>query len=439
MKVLKFGGTSLANANCFERVLSICRSENANIIVVSAVSGITNMLVEIISKREKDEIEAVKHIIHDMTDIFADIISDAFTNIELIEKCNMVLFDRLDIVLKEISRSNFNADLVLAQGELITSEILNIYFKYSGYDTELIFAGDIIKIGLDGEPREKLIKGLAQKKFKEGRTYLTQGFICENEIKEICTLGRGGSDLTASIIGAAVEADEIQIWTDISGLHNNDPRYVSDTLPVNELSYNEAAELAYFGAKILHPICILPARKNNIPVHLKNTLKPQEAGTVINSDINNIGIKSIAAKDDITIIKIKSARMLMSHGFLKRIFEVFDDFKTSVDVITTSEVAVSLTIDNTWYLNSIVEELSLIGEVEVIKNQTIICIVGEGLISDANSIQKILSALSDIPLQMVSIGGSKINVSIVTDSIYKKMVLNELHERLMKENYVTQY
>jgi aspartate kinase len=438
MKVLKFGGTSLANAQRFESVLEICMNEKPTFIVVSAVAGVTNKLVEIVELLKADNQKEVRYLVDEITDIFIDIISESFLDFDFVEKSQLVLA-RYIIELKKCIKSKIIIEnQILSCGELITSELLNLYFRYKNYSVELVAAEKIILLNKLGEPDEKLISSQIEKiiKGKSESIFLTQGFLCSDYLGNICTLGRGGSDLTASLIGSAINASEIQIWTDISGLQNNDPRYVNETFPIPELSYNEAAELAYFGAKILHPVCVLPAKNEDIPVRLKNTLKPFEKGTLINSNTKQKGIKSIAAKDGITIIKIKSARMLMSHGFLKRIFEIFDQFSTSVDVITTSEVAVSLTIDNLKNIDLIIDQLNTLGETEIIRNQIIICIVGEGLVTDSKSIRKILEAISDIPVQMVSLGGSKINVTVVVDSIYKNIILNELHERLMRISYV---
>jgi len=437
-KVLKFGGTSLANAQRFETVVEICKKEQPKFVVVSAVAGITNMLVTIVESLKNNDKEYAKHVLHEISEIFVDIISECFYDIDYINKSQLILANHYSVLNEQLNKTSFDENIILVQGELITSKILHLYFGYRNFPVLLIDAQSIISVDKFGNPEEKLIaEKIAEQTSKfPNQVFLTQGFICSDNFGNICTLGRGGSDLTASLVGAAINASSIQIWTDISGLHNNDPRFVDETFPLEELSFNEAAELAYFGAKILHPVCILPAKEKNIPVFLKNTLKPNETGTIITSRTNQNGIKAIAAKDDITIIKIKSARMLMSHGFLKRIFEIFDAHKISVDVITTSEVAVSLTVDYKGDLSPLSDELRQLGEVEVVYDQVIICIVGEGLIFDGKSVRKILESISDIPIQMISLGGSKINVTLVTDALYKKMILNELHTRLMKISYV---
>jgi len=295
----------------------------------------------------------------------------------------------------------------------------------------LLPALNFMRVDANGEPdsyyiKENLLRELD--KFQDTNLFITQGYICRNLYGEIDNLKRGGSDYSASLIGVAVGAEEIQIWTDISGFHNNDPRYVSNTHSVPQLTFDEAAELAYFGAKILHPATVQPAKLANIPVRLKNTMKPEDEGTLISSKASGEGIKSVAAKDPITSIKIKSGRMLLAHGFLRKVFEVFERYKTSIDMITTSEVAVSVTIDNTTYLNEIVEELKEYGIVETTSDQTIICIVGENIIEQKGFIDKIFDALKQFNIKMISYGGSRHNISVLVDSKDKKDALISLNE-----------
>jgi aspartate kinase len=288
-----------------------------------------------------------------------------------------------------------------------------------------------MRIDTNGEPdnyyiKENLIREL--EKYSEKKLFITQGYICRNLYGEIDNLKRGGSDYTASLIGVAVDAEEIQIWTDISGFHNNDPRYVENTFPIEQLSFDEAAELAYFGAKILHPSSVLPAKLANIPVRLKNTMKPRDSGTTISGDANGKGIKAIAAKDGITAIKIKSGRMLLAYGFLRKVFEVFERFKTPIDMITTSEVAVSVTIDDTTYLSEITDELKYYGAVEVDADQSIICVVGENLIEQKGAISKVLEALKHFNIRMISYGGSRHSISILVSANDKNDALISLNE-----------
>ncbi len=260
--------------------------------------------------------------------------------------------------------------------------------------------------------------------------FITQGFICINPRNEIDNLKRGGSDYSASLIGAAVQASVVEIWTDIDGVHNNDPRIVQNTKPIAELSFDEAAELAYFGAKILHPSTVLPAKLKNIPVLLKNTINPTGKGTLISNKISGTGIKAIAAKDSVTVIKIKSGRMLLAYGFLRKVFEIFEKYKTPIDVITTSEVAISLTIDKEDYLAQIVDELKVLGAVEVDKNQTIVCIVGNMIAEEKGHALEVMQALDNISVRMISYGGSRHNMSIVIDSNNKEKALRSLHKNL---------
>jgi aspartate kinase len=292
-----------------------------------------------------------------------------------------------------------------------------------------------MRIDKDGEPdyfyiRENLQRELD--KISNRKLIITQGFICRNSYGEVDNLKRGGSDYSASIIGAAILADEIQIWTDISGFHNNDPRFVEKTSVIRELSFDEAAELAYFGAKILHPSSVNPAREKGIPVRLKNTMEPDDEGTIISSSYISKGYKAVAAKDGITAVKIKSDRMLLAHGFLRKIFEVFEVYKTSIDMITTSEVAVSLTIDNTTQLDSIVKELQEFGQVEVDHGQTIICIVGDFIAEKSGTTLEIFNAMKGIPIRMISYGGSRHNVSLLIESKYKTEALKSLSKYLFK-------
>ncbi|MGZ3901998.1 MAG: aspartate kinase, partial [Bacteroidia bacterium] len=322
---------------------------------------------------------------------------------------------------------------VLAQGELLSTAMFHYYLEEIGVRSVLLPALNFMRIEANDEPDLAYIEKncLAElKKYPGENLFITQGYICRNAFGEIDNLKRGGSDYTASLIGAAIRSPEVQIWTDIDGMHNNDPRIVNKTHPIHQLSFDEAAELAYFGAKILHPTCILPAQKRNVPVRLKNTLQPEAEGTIIANLNTTEGIKAVAAKDGITALSIKSERMLLAHGFLRAVFEVFERHKTSIDMITTSEVAVSLTIDNNSHLAEIVKELKEIAQVEVEENQTIICIVGQLPKNKAGYGYKVLEALKDIPLRMVSYGGSANNISVLVNSNLKKDALMALNKGL---------
>jgi aspartate kinase len=323
---------------------------------------------------------------------------------------------------------------LLAQGELISTELFYQHLQERRISARLLPALYFMSIDENDEPElEKISERL--KPLVSSLTnidiVITQGYICRNNRNEIDNLKRGGSDYTASLIGAAIRAEEIQIWTDIDGMHNNDPRIVKKTIPISELTFDEASELAYFGAKILHPSTIVPAQKYNVPVRLKNTMDEKAPGTIITGKGSSVGsFKAIAAKDAITAINIRSSRMLMAYGFLRRVFEVFENHKTSIDMITTSEVAVSLTIDNDSNLPSIENELKKFGTIEVDKDQTIICIVGQKITEQKAVLKKIFDALSDVPVRMVSCGGSTNNVSVLVEKQYKEKALNALNEGL---------
>ncbi|MCA1756430.1 MAG: aspartate kinase [Bacteroidales bacterium] len=326
---------------------------------------------------------------------------------------------------------------ILAAGEMLSTELFHLYARSQGADATLVSALNFMRIDKDGEPDAFYIHENLEREMKsleDKILIITQGYICRNAFGEIDNLKRGGSDYTATLIGAAIKVSEVQIWTDINGVHNNDPRYVRNTQVIRHLSYDEAAELAYFGAKILHPSSVLPVRALNIPVILKNTMEPSDRGTIIGPESKSTGYKAVAGKDGITVIRIKSDRMLLAYGFLRKIFEVFELFRTPIDMITTSEVAVSLTIDDTGRLEEIREELALLGRVEVDHNQSIICIVGNFIAETAGTTPEIFNALSGIPLRMISYGGSRHNVSVVVDSNMKTKALNRLGSTLFKEN-----
>ena len=323
---------------------------------------------------------------------------------------------------------------LLAQGELISTALFSLLMQESGFNTLLLPALDFMKIDGDKLPDSFYIKDKLNallKSHPKADYYITQGFICRNEEGEIDNLQRGGSDYTATLIGAAINSEEVQIWTDIDGFHNNDPRYVENTQKVDTLSFNEASELAYFGAKILHPQTVLPAMMNDIPVRLKNTMNPPDPGTLITSRSKTKGIKAVAAKDGITAIKIRSGRMLNAYGFTKNIFEIFEFFKTSIDMITTSEVAVSLTIDDPKHLDEIVAELKEYGKVEIDRNQTIVCIVGNMIAEEKGFAAKVFTALEDIPIRMISYGGSRNNISVLVNTNDKKATLQALSNKLL--------
>ncbi|MGV3539472.1 MAG: aspartate kinase, partial [Rufibacter sp.] len=336
----------------------------------------------------------------------------------------------------EVAYSAVTEKIILAQGELLSTQLFQIFQEENGTASVLLPALEFMRLTPDDEPdqayiREKLQQQLAQ--YPDTKLFITQGYICRNARHEVDNLKRGGSDYSASLIGAAVRAQEIQIWTDIDGMHNNDPRVVKNTYPIAELSFDEAAELAYFGAKILHPSSILPAQQQNIPVRLLNTMQPEAAGTIISSRRTGHQFKAVAAKDGITAIKIKSSRMLLAYGFLRSVFEVFERYKTPIDMITTSEVAVSLTIDNPAFLPEITENLQRFGTVEIDTDLTIVCVVGDFMEDKPGGCLKVVQALRNIPIRMISYGGSKNNISLLVNTSYKEEALISINEGVFQE------
>jgi aspartate kinase len=420
-----------------KQVSDIILDGEPKIVVLSAVSGTTNALVEIGEKIGANLQDEAKKLIEKLEASYYVIIEDLYQKQESKDRAKEIILEHFNFMKSFVVKvyNVFQERTLLAQGELISTKLFHIFLLENNVNAVLLPALDFMRIDIDEEPdmpyiREHAAKELAKQPGAE--IYITQGFICRNSFGEIDNLKRGGSDYTASIIGNAINASEIQIWTDIDGMHNNDPRVVEKTKPVAKLNFDEAAELAYFGAKILHPQSIRPAAQANIPVKLLNTMEPSAKGTTIYKDSDTEGdkIKAIAAKDGIVAIKIKSARMLLAYGFLRSVFEVFERYKTPIDMITTSEVAVSLTIDKLTHLDQIIEELEGFGNVEVDKNQTIICIVGNMINEEEGMAAKIFTTLKNVPLRMISYGGSKNNVSILVDSTYKNKALNELNNGL---------
>jgi aspartate kinase len=439
MIVLKFGGTSVGSVENFRKVARIVSSvEGSKIVVLSAMSGVTNTLVAISNYLYSGEAVQAQSLIEELNVKYNRVAEELLETEGLRQRARKLLDDHMDLLLR-ISSEPFTAiqeRVVLAQGELISTNLFHLYLKESGHDNRLLNALDFMRTDPNGEPQLDFIaKELDRslENLESNATCITQGFICRNSEGQIANLKRGGSDYSASLIGAALEADQIQIWTDIDGMHNNDPRYVEKTHSVAEMSFDEAAELAYFGAKILHPQSIIPAREKNIPVLLKNTFRPEAPGTLIHQGAPVRDIRAIAAKDDITAIKIKSYRMLMAYGFLKKVFEVFEKHKTSIDMITTSEVAVSLTIDDTSHLSEIKRGLKGFGTIEVDSELSIICIAGDIAQNKKGITAAIFGSLKDIPIRMISYGGSNYNLSFLVKTTDKVAVLNLLNEGLFKE------
>jgi aspartate kinase len=424
---MKFGGTSAGSPERIRSIANLVNDGNRKIVVLSAMSGTTNALVKI-SDLYYAESKDVNAEIDRLEDKYNTVVNELYRTEKYKNKGRELVKDRFDLL-----RSPLPECTILAQGELLSTGLIHLYCEESGINSVLLPALNFMRIDKNGEPdsyyiKEQICREL--KSYPEIKLFITQGFICRDANGAINNLKRGGSDYSASLIGKAIDAEEIQIWTDIDGFHNNDPRFVENTKAIRELSFDEAAELAYFGAKILHPASVWPAQEANIPLLLKNTMEPQAPGTVISSKTKEEGIKAIAAKDDITAIKIKSGRMLMAYGFLRKVFEVFESYQTPIDMITTSEIAVSLTIDNTRHLDRIAQELKLYGKVEIDRNMTIICIVGNNIMNSKDSISKVFEALDKVPVRMVSYGGSRHNISILTDSEHKAEALNQLSRYL---------
>jgi len=436
MKVMKFGGTSVGKPHRMKEVAElITSSEEPKIVILSALSGTTNALVEISTLLATNERSSAREKIDALEAYYQQFITELLTEGIVLEKAKKVLaehFEFLSIILKISYSEALNKD-ILAQGELLSTKLFCLYLEEKQLDHRLIPALDFMTLDNQDEPQVGTIKvKLSQilQKHKETGIFVTQGYITRNAKGEVDNLKRGGSDYSASLIAAAINASVCEIWTDIDGMHNNDPRVVENTRPIEQLSFEEAAELAYFGAKILHPASIWPAQFYNVPVRLLNTMDPSAKGTLITQEAGSTGVKAVAAKDNITAIKIKSTRMLLAYGFLRKVFEVFEKYRTSIDMITTSEVAVSVTIDNDIYINEITKELEAFGTVEIDTNQTIVSIVGNEITETKDIMRKLFEAVNAIPVRMVSYGGSRHNISLLIARNYKEQTLQVLNSGL---------
>jgi aspartate kinase len=435
MKVLKFGGTSVGSAERMHALVQLINDGVPKIVVLSAMSGTTNSLVEISNALYAKDNNKAAQLITTLENKYKEVIAQLYKTADALKKGEELIHSHFDH-LRSFTMDMFTENeerAILAQGELLSTALFHYYLEEIKIDSVLLPALNFMRIDANEEPDMKYIEENAKAeldKHKGHTLFITQGYICRNSFGEIDNLKRGGSDYTATIIGAAIKADEIQIWTDIDGMHNNDPRIVDKTHPIAELSFDEAAELAYFGAKILHPTCILPAQMKNIPVRLLNTMQPEAKGTVITSKTSGDSIKAVAAKDGITAINIKSGRMLLAYGFLRSVFEIFERYKTPIDMITTSEVAVSLTIDNIKNLDAIIKELKEFCTVEIDSDLTIVCIVGSFTAEKEGYALKIFEALKNIPIRMISYGGSENNVSVLVDTKLKKDALVALNKGL---------
>jgi aspartate kinase len=433
---MKFGGTSVGKPERMHQVSQlITKDSEPTIVVLSALSGTTNSLVGISDALAKLDKQGAITIIDTLEKHYRSFIIDLLKSDELRAKANAIIDEHFEFlkITQRISLSDaLNRD-ILAQGELMSTKLFSLYLEQENIEHALIPALEFMRLDANDEPdlaviKEKITEVLAAHPTK--KLFITQGYICRNAKGEVDNLKRGGSDYTASLIAAAVKASVCEIWTDIDGMHNNDPRVVDKTVAIEQLSFDEAAELAYFGAKILHPTCIWPAQQENVPVKLLNTMQPNAAGTVIKKEAGTVGVKAVAAKDGIIAVKIKSSRMLLAYGFLRKIFEVFEKYKTPIDMITTSEVAVSVTIDNDEHLTEIINELSNFGSIEVEKEQTIVSIVGNEIAKTDSILKNLFVAINEVPVTMVSYGGSPHNISLLLPSAYKTKTLQLVNKGL---------
>lgn len=436
MKVTKFGGTSVGTPARMKDVASlITKSGEPTMVVLSAMSGTTNALVEIANYYYKKNPDGALEAVSQLEKKYNSYLDELYSTDECKEKIKEFFLKEFDL-LRSFTQANFSTfeeKVILAQGEIISTNMMTAYLQEQGVKTILLSAFDFIRTDRNSEPDIPFIKEHIRQIMKDNegfQIYLTQGFICKNAYDDIDNLQRGGSDYTACLIGAALKCEEIQIWTDIDGMHNNDPRIVDDTKAVHQLNFEEAAELAYFGAKILHPTCILPAKFAGVPVRLLNTMEPDAPGTIIDNVVLRGSIKAVAAKDNITAIKIKSSRMLLASGFLCKVFEIFRDYNTPIDMITTSEVGVSVSIDNDTHLTQIVDELKKLGSVTVDTNMCIICVVGDLDWKNVGFESLATEAMKDIPVRMISYGGSNYNISYLISESDKKRALQSLSKYL---------
>ena len=432
MIVMKFGGTSVGSPERMKHVASLITNSGKPVFVVlSAMSGTTNSLIEISDYLYKKNPEGANDVINRLEKAYMKHVEELYSTEKWKNETKIFLqneFNYLRSFTKDLFTS-FEEKSIVAQGEIMSTNMVTNYLKECGYNAVLLSALDFMRTDKNSEPDSSYIKDKLQNLLEQNpgqQVYITQGFICRNAYGEIDNLQRGGSDYTASLIGAAVNASEIQIWTDIDGMHDNDPRVVDKTSPVRQLHFEEAAELAYFGAKILHPTCIQPAKYANIPVRLLNTMEPTAPGTLISNDTEKGKIKAVAAKDNITAIKIKSSRMLLAHGFLRKVFEIFESYQTPIDMVCTSEVGVSMSIDNTKHLNEIVNDLKKYGTVTVDHDMCIVCVVGDLEWENVGFEAKALDAMREIPVRMISFGGSNYNISFLIRESDKKQALQSL-------------
>lgn len=438
MKVMKFGGTSVGTPERMKAVASMVSESGEQVfIVLSAMSGTTNSLVEISNYLYKKNSDGANDVINNLERKYMEHVEELYSTDEYKQRTKEFLaseFNYLRSFTKDLFTS-FEEKNIVAQGEIMSTNMVANYLEEQGVKVCLLSALDFMRTDKNAEPDSQYIKeklGAIMKENEGYQIYITQGFICRNAYGEVDNLLRGGSDFTASLIGAALPAEEIQIWTDIDGMHNNDPRFVEGTDAIRQLNFEEAAELAYFGAKILHPTCVQPAKYSGVPVRLKDTMDPQAPGTIIDNVLIKGKIKAVAAKDNITAIKIKSSRMLLATGFLRKVFEIFESYQTPIDMVATSEVGVSMSIDNIEHLNAIVDELKKYGTVTVDEDMCIVCVVGDLDWSNLGFETLVLEAMKDIPVRMISYGGSNYNISFLIKESDKQKALQNLSNVLFK-------
>ncbi len=431
MKVMKFGGTSVGSVERIKHVAElITKSGEPTFVVLSAMSGTTNSLIEICSFLYQRNSSGASDIINQLEKKYLSHTQELYSSNKYKALATTFVKEQISLLRQytEVIFTSYEEKIVVAMGEIISTNLMNFYLLEQGFKVALLSALDFMRIDKNGEPDQQYIKDalLQLMSGQESQVFIAQGFICRNAYGEVDNLKRGGSDYTASLIGAAISAEEIQIWTDIDGMHNNDPRYVSKTEAVHQLHFNEAAELAYFGAKILHPTCVQPAKMAGIPVRLLNTMEPDAEGTIINNDIMKGKIKAVAAKDGITAIRIKSSRMLLATGFLRKVFEIFENNSTPIDMIATSEVGVSMSIDNDEHIDEIVPQLKTLGTVTVDRNMCIVCVVGDLDWRNVGFESFALEAMKNIPVRMISYGGSNYNISFLIHEKDKAQALESL-------------
>ena len=435
MKVLKFGGTSVGTPDRIKHVAGLIRRESRNVVVLSAMSGTTNSLVEISEYLYKGNIPGAQETLNLLEAKYIRVVRELLST-EATRAEAMAAIERTFALIRYFFNDNFSVDgekEILAQGELMSTALMLAYLREQGVKAVIVPALDYMRTLESGEPDMNYIGATLRRLIDlepEAELFITQGYICRNAHGGVDNLKRGGSDYTASIIGAVLGCEEIPIWTDIDGMHNNDPRFVEGTRPVSSLHFEDAAELAYFGAKILHPSCVLPAKLHNIPVRLLNTLQPEAPGTLIYNMAPDGSLKAVAAKDNITAIKVKSGRMLLAYGFLHKVFETFENHRTSIDMIATSEVGVTLTIDDDSRLAAIVDDLKRFGTVTVDRDMVIICVVGDLEWHNTGFEARAIGALADIPVRMISYGGSNYNISMLVRKEDKVAALRKLSEHL---------